>query len=115
MELQESLNFIKPKIMAFARTRAARFDQIELRVMNQIYKEIYGENLNMYCSPCVIKCADKIYNYMTKGLQKNIVTENSDLENMKMPELRKLANTMGVKITVKKKDLIYNIENNVEA
>lgn len=115
MDIQKTIEFIKPKIMLFAQTRAARFEQVEKIAMKNLYKEIFKEDLNMYCKPCVVKCADKLHHYITNSDATEIVDTSQELKDMKMPQLRELARTMGVKTAVKKVDMIYNIINNVEA
>lgn len=109
MDIEKSINFVKDKVLEFEQTRAVKFDHIHLQTMKNLYKEIYGETLNLSCRPCVIRCADKLALYIHGNESKE-----SELTKMKMPQLRELARSMGVKVVRSKEEIIYNIENNVE-
>lgn len=123
MNIEKSLNFLKPKIVEFEKTKAVKFNHIELQTMKNLYNELYGEVLNLSCRPCVIRCCEKLASYirneesLTRSKTKESIVKkptSSPLNDMKMSELRNLAKELGVKVARSKKDLISNIENNVE-
>ncbi len=114
MKSMTDLEVIKPHIEKYAATKTWRMKHQEKLALKRVYADNGHGVLNISCGNCISKGL-KILG--TSNIETPVVVESktSGLEDMKMPQLRELAKSMGVKVAVKKVDLINNILNDVKA
>jgi hypothetical protein len=108
------LEVIKPHIERYAATKTWRMNHQEKLALKRVYKDNGHGVLNTSCGNCISK-ALKVLGSGTIVSFSDEPDRVNNLQDMKMPQLRELAKSMGVKVAVKKVDLINNILNDVKA
>jgi len=118
------LDVIKPHIERYAATKTWRMNHQEKLALKRVYKDNGHGVLNTSCGNCISK-ALKVLGSGTivsfsdepdRNEEYDVIFDKvNNLQDMKMPELRELAKAMGVKVALKKVDLINNILNDVKA
>ena len=107
------LEVVKPHIEKYAATKTWRMKHQEKLALKRVYADNGHGVLNTACGNCI----SKALKVLGSGTIVSFLDEpdTADLQDMKMPELRELAKSMGVKVAVKKVDIINNILNDVKA
>lgn len=109
---------VKNHIEKYAKTKTYNMGERDKKELQHYYSQVFPneKKLNIRCSSCIIKGLKRLANSPEPAKKvKKVESTPIELEDMKMPQLRELAKSLGVKIVVRKVDLIYNIINNVKA
>lgn len=103
---------IKNHIEKYAQTKTYNMGERDKNELRDYYAQVFPteKKLNIRCSSCVIAALKRLCN---QPKVEQVESDYMEIRDMKMPELRNLAKSMGVKVTVKKVDLVHNILNNV--
>ena len=109
---------IQYHIKKYAETKTYNMGERDKKELQNYYGQVFPKEkkLNIRCSSCVARGLKRLANIPEPVKKvKKIESSPIELEDMKMPQLRELAKSLGVKVVVKKVDLISNIINNVKA
>lgn len=108
---------VKNHIERYAKTKTYNMGERDKNELRDYYAQVFPDEkkLNIRCSSCVIAALKRLSNQPKVVEVPQVESEYIEIRDMKMPELRKLAKSMGVKVAVKKVDLVHNILNNVRA